>query len=35
MAAHEMGWTHYRPRLVIAASDGNPGVDPWTQGSPN
>jgi uncharacterized protein YndB with AHSA1/START domain len=24
-----MGWSHYLPRLVVAASGGDPGLDPW------
>jgi uncharacterized protein YndB with AHSA1/START domain len=27
---HDNGWKHYLPRLVVAASGGDPGVDPWT-----
>jgi hypothetical protein len=23
-----MGWTHYLPRLAVAAAGGNPGEDP-------
>jgi uncharacterized protein YndB with AHSA1/START domain len=26
---HRLGWEHYLPRLMIAASGGNPGPDPW------
>ena len=27
--AHREGWEHYLPRLVVAASGGDPGPDPW------
>ena len=26
---HGIGWAHFLPRLVIAASGNNPGPDPW------
>ena len=26
---HRAGWSHYLPRLVIAAVGGDPGPDPW------
>jgi uncharacterized protein YndB with AHSA1/START domain len=35
MTSHEMGWTHYLPRLVIAAAGGDAGIDPWTMAPPN
>ena len=28
--SHGMGWDHYLARLMIAATDGDPGPDPWT-----
>ena len=27
--SHGMGWDHYLARLMIAATDGDPGPDPW------
>jgi uncharacterized protein YndB with AHSA1/START domain len=27
--AHEQGWTHYLPRLALAARGDSPGPDPW------
>ncbi len=30
---HTGGWTHYLGRLVVAASGGDPGTDPWTTGT--
>jgi uncharacterized protein YndB with AHSA1/START domain len=35
MASHEMGWTHYLERLVVAAAGGDAGIDPWTMAPPN
>ena len=29
VASHTRGWDHYLPRLVIAASGGDPGRDSW------
>lgn len=29
-AGHEDGWTHFLPRLRIAAAGGDPGEDHWT-----
>jgi uncharacterized protein YndB with AHSA1/START domain len=26
---HRAGWSHYLPRLAIAAGGENPGLDPW------
>jgi hypothetical protein len=31
-ASHAHGWDHYLPRLVEAASGGDPGRDPWIDG---
>jgi len=31
--AHAEGWEHYLPRLSLAAAGGDPGPDPWAQGS--
>lgn len=28
-AFHSFGWEHYMERLAVAASGGDPGVDPW------
>ena len=28
--SHGMGWDHYLNRLMIVATDGEPGPDPWT-----
>jgi uncharacterized protein YndB with AHSA1/START domain len=28
---HEEGWAHYLPRIVVAASGGDPGPDPWSE----
>jgi uncharacterized protein YndB with AHSA1/START domain len=28
----EAGWTHYVPRLAVAAEGGRPGPDPWRTG---
>ena len=30
--AHGAGWQHYLERLAIAASGGDPGLDPWATG---
>jgi uncharacterized protein YndB with AHSA1/START domain len=30
--SHSHGWDHYLERLVIAATGGDPGVDPWLTG---
>jgi uncharacterized protein YndB with AHSA1/START domain len=30
--SHIMGWEHYLPRLALAASGQDAGVDPWTIG---
>jgi uncharacterized protein YndB with AHSA1/START domain len=30
--SHAHGWDHYLERLTIAASGGDPGVDPWLTG---
>jgi uncharacterized protein YndB with AHSA1/START domain len=30
--SHAHGWDHYFGRLVIAASGGDPGADPWLTG---
>ena len=27
--SHGLGWDHYLARLMIAATDGDPGPDPW------
>ena len=27
--AHGLGWDHYHERLVVAATGGDPGPDPW------
>jgi uncharacterized protein YndB with AHSA1/START domain len=27
---HGIGWSHFLGRLVIAASGGDPGIDPWS-----
>jgi hypothetical protein len=35
MTSHEMGWTHYLERLVLAAAGHEPGQDPWTALPPN
>jgi uncharacterized protein YndB with AHSA1/START domain len=35
MTSHEMGWTHYLERLVLAAAGHDPGQDPWTALPPN
>ena len=32
--SHLIGWEHYLPRLALAASGQDAGVDPWTQGPP-
>ncbi len=29
--SHSHGWDHYFERLSIAATGGNPGVDPWIE----
>ncbi len=29
--SHAQGWEHYIPRLVIVATGGDPGPDPWAQ----
>ena len=29
--SHAEGWDHYFARLAIAATGGNPGVDPWIE----
>jgi uncharacterized protein YndB with AHSA1/START domain len=29
---HAHGWDHYLERLVVAASGGDPGADPWVTG---
>jgi uncharacterized protein YndB with AHSA1/START domain len=29
LVKHESGWAHFLPRLVVAASGGEPGPDPW------
>jgi uncharacterized protein YndB with AHSA1/START domain len=31
-ASHGHGWDHYLARLAVAATGGDPGVDPWTTG---
>jgi uncharacterized protein YndB with AHSA1/START domain len=31
---HTEGWNHYLARLVVAASGGDPGPDPWRQKRP-
>jgi uncharacterized protein YndB with AHSA1/START domain len=28
-AQHDVGWSHFLERLVIVASGGDPGPDPW------
>ena len=28
---HAIGWSHFLSRLVVAASGGDPGADPWAQ----
>ena len=30
--SHGRGWEHYLARLAVAATGGDPGVDPWTTG---
>jgi uncharacterized protein YndB with AHSA1/START domain len=30
--SHAHGWDHYLPRLVIVATGGDPGKDPWIDG---
>jgi uncharacterized protein YndB with AHSA1/START domain len=32
-ASHGQGWDHYLPRLLEAASGGDPGRDPWLDGA--
>jgi uncharacterized protein YndB with AHSA1/START domain len=32
VTSHSHGWDHYFERLAVAASGGDPGVDPWTTG---
>ena len=27
--SHSLGWDHYHERLVVAATGGDPGPDPW------
>jgi uncharacterized protein YndB with AHSA1/START domain len=34
VASHKTGWVHYLERLELAASGGDPGTDPWTEGPP-
>jgi uncharacterized protein YndB with AHSA1/START domain len=29
LAFHRAGWEHFLPRLALAASGADPGVDPW------
>jgi hypothetical protein len=31
---HRLGWPHFLERLVIAATGGDPGPDPWADRSP-
>lgn len=31
---HREGWNHYLGRLMVAASGGEPGPDPWRRGRP-
>ena len=31
-ARHRHGWAHYLERLAVAATGGDPGVDPWIAG---
>lgn len=30
--SHAQGWDHYHERLVVAATGGDPGPDPWLTG---
>jgi uncharacterized protein YndB with AHSA1/START domain len=32
LAQHGIGWGHFLDRLVVAASGGQPGPDPWASG---
>ena len=32
LAQHGVGWGHFLDRLVVAASGGQPGPDPWASG---
>ena len=32
-ASHARGWDHYFERLVLVAAGGDPGPDPWVEGS--
>jgi uncharacterized protein YndB with AHSA1/START domain len=32
-AAHEQGWDHYLGRLAVVAGGGDPGPDPWREGT--
>lgn len=34
VSGHTEGWNHYLSRLVVAASGGDPGPDPWRQKRP-
>jgi uncharacterized protein YndB with AHSA1/START domain len=31
LAKHDTGWHHFLERLLIAASGGDPGPDPWAE----
>ena len=33
-AQHHVGWDHFLARLVVAASGGDPGRDPWLDNAP-
>jgi uncharacterized protein YndB with AHSA1/START domain len=33
-AKHAIGWSHFLERLVVAASGGDPGPDPWKTSPP-
>jgi uncharacterized protein YndB with AHSA1/START domain len=32
-SSHADGWEHFLARLVVAASGGDPGPDPWATGA--
>jgi len=32
-ASHRRGWDHYLPRLAVAATGREPGLDPWVMKS--
>jgi uncharacterized protein YndB with AHSA1/START domain len=35
LAQHAEGWGHFLPRLMIAATGGDPGPDPWLVDTPH